>query len=59
MSMSDDLQDKIDQIDILETNLDKERARLQQSLKDLSDLREDLDIANQRLMLKSKEYKDY
>jgi hypothetical protein len=30
---------------VLEDNLEKERTRLQQSLKDLSDLKEELEIA--------------
>jgi hypothetical protein len=35
----------MDKIDVLEDNLEKERTRLQQSLKDLSDLKEELEIA--------------
>lgn len=49
--MSDELQEKIDKIDVLEDNLEKERTRLQQSLKDLSDLKEELEIAQKRLKL--------
>lgn len=55
-SLSDELQDKIDRIDVLEDNLEKERNRLQKSLKDLSDLREELEIAQKRLKLSQQEH---
>ena len=55
-SIDDELQAKIDKIDILEDDLEKERARLAQSLKDLSDLREEHEIAQKRLDLATEQH---
>jgi hypothetical protein len=43
-SLDDELQDKNNQIDILTDNLEKERLRLHDMQKAVSDVREELDI---------------
>ena len=45
-SMTDELQEKIDRIDILESQLEKERSLLQELQKQVADLKDELDIAN-------------
>jgi len=50
-SLDDELQDKINQIDILTDNLEKERTRLHDMQKAVSDVREELDIQTQRSKL--------
>ena len=50
-SLDDELQDKNNQIDILTDNLEKERMRLHDMQKAVSDVREELDIQTQRSKL--------
>jgi len=49
--MTDELQEKIDRIDILESQLEKERNLLAEIQKQVADLREELQITEQRYQM--------
>lgn len=57
-TLSDELQEKIDMIDVLEDQLERERARGVQYQKEISDLREEMEIAEKRLEQALKEFKE-
>lgn len=50
-SMNDELQEKIDRIDVLESQLEKERNLLANTQKEVADIKEELQIAEQRYEL--------
>lgn len=50
-SMTDELQEKIDRIDILETQLEKEKNMLIETQKQVADIKEELQITEQRYQM--------
>lgn len=50
-SMTDELQEKIDKIDILESQLEKERNSLIETQKQVADIKEELQISEQRYQI--------
>ena len=50
-SMTDELQEKIDRIDILESQLEKEKNMLIETQKQVADIKEELQITEQRYQM--------
>ena len=50
-SMTDEIQEKIDRIDILESQLEKEKNMLIETQKQVADIKEELQITEQRYQM--------